>query len=1683
MKTTITTSIRRSVGCAALLFAGTNSAIFAQSNTNTAETNAALNLVLQVNGSGTVTPNIASKVFVLGQNYTLTATPAAGWLFSNWVSGGTVVSTTPRYLFAAAQNVALQANFAVNPFPAVAGNYRGLFYVASNAAAESSGAFSASVNNKGAFTAQLRTAAKSFPFSGQFSLTGAAGRLFPRPGLPPLSAQFQLDWSNSLITGTVSDGTWTADLMANLAPYSSTNPAPQAGKYTVLIPGGNGPTQPAGNGFGSVVIAPSGAVTFTGFLGDGTAANCSSLISASGVWPFYVPLYGGQGSILGWFGFDTNNNISAQTGWFKLPVAGAKYYPGGFTNNAQAIGSSYHFTNGSPVLDFTQAQITLTNGDLAEGITNLIVMTPGAAPTALGGKLTFKTAAGMFTYTTANPETGKTIAVSGIVLQNQNLGGGYFLGTSQSGSAVLTETGIGSNVAQGSGTNLSSNSISSADLPDDGIFGLVTNLGPFAIYDQQEYPNAANVRLGYWPFASPDMTNNAGLPPTYTKEVGWTGCTFGHAALFTNAGPWGEITYPVFAGGTNYFNPTNGTVRFWYQPSWTSGTPGEPTNIYGQSFMSAIGNSGSWDLAVLPIMTNNSPIPIGHAITFAIARGNTCLQQYTFQTGTSYGAVVHFQSNLWYQMVLAYTPSNVALYTNGSLVATASLAPVDSNNCPLFDDGNGVFDYCSLSGMTNGFTFGNETGQACCVPGNLTALETFNYPLSPEQVAAGFPSFPNISPEAAMSDSNYTGRSDLLQQYIDGNSTNTQCRLGYWRFDAPEMYSEQGQMPFSSNDVSLVPGICGTAVNIARTANSELAYRDVFTNGWANFNCRQGTLRFWFKPNNVNGPHEHAPFVYMGSPDGMDMWDLSWDPVGSTISFTTGSNWLRTSHLTANCNFSSSTWTQIVLTYGPNATQLYLNGTLAASGAGVQYWPRLSYRNLGMVIGNTTACDNSINGQFDEMETFNYQLDASNILYNFQLVQAVDSDLDGTPDIIEDSVLPASTPFLGSPVVITGTVEAEQFDRGGRGVAYYNMASNAPSSYRPTGMFITNCDDFGGGFCLDETRAGEWVQYTINVLVPQVYNIETRVAGIETNGSFECEFFNGDFYTNTGPITITTANWTNLSAPVYLPAGTNVMRLHCLANGTDGAHVGRFNYISIHPWWQIGFASTYTNVIASASLSTNDDFTDATNNAAVIQQAINAMPPSGGTVLLPPGAFYVSPAHPNEANNVGPNAALLVNSNNIEIAGAGKTNTTLIAYNRATTVLFVGYYTNGFPLPVSNFILRDVTLQAQPHLAVVNVTNTTFEQGELLPVGFNATGALAVFQGQNAAHCSQNLLVTNCRFQFADYCIILSSCLSNYMVTHCDFDIWGGSNVYTGTVNQAPTNTPNTVGYRGSVGIFGDGSPVYNVSIVENTYNGNTNLVPNPNNPNGYVNTNFYQYVAPDGFVYFQSGGNFFIARNIISNNALEAVQLNAGPNSVVANQFGTLANDPSCCALSDFNGGWQGLTGFDPANYSTCFIGNEVVGDRFGVRAYGHPVILPFILNISGNTLNLDPPLAQFGEYPGAIAGLEYCPSASVLGNTLISGGHGLLYSVGCSNVLVMANDFSGARYRSIGHGLYYSGTLATAQIFNNILGQGSTYDVQLPDHYGFGWFIAQNACVDTNGNSVSLSLDPPGSTAHVMP
>ena len=90
---------------------------------------------------------------------------------------------------------------------------------------------------------------------------------------------------------------------------------------------------------------------------------------------------------------------------------------------------------------------------------------------------------------------------------------------------------------------------------------------------------------------------------------------------------------------------------------------------------------------------------------------------------------------------------------------------------------------------------------------------------------------------------------------------------------------------------------------------------------------------------------------------------------------------------------------------------------------------------------------------------------------------------------------PASTPYTGAAIALPGRIEAENYDRGGEGLAYHDTtAGNSSGAYRSDGVDIRVTTDTSGGFNLKSVRAGEWLAYSVTIGATKSYALDLRVA-------------------------------------------------------------------------------------------------------------------------------------------------------------------------------------------------------------------------------------------------------------------------------------------------------------------------------------------------------------------------------------------------------------------------------------------------------------------------------------------------------------------------------------------------------------------------------------------------------------
>lgn len=150
-----------------------------------------------------------------------------------------------------------------------------------------------------------------------------------------------------------------------------------------------------------------------------------------------------------------------------------------------------------------------------------------------------------------------------------------------------------------------------------------------------------------------------------------------------------------------------------------------------------------------------------------------------------------------------------------------------------------------------------------------------------------------------------------------------------------------------------------------------------------------------------------------------------------------------------------------------------------------------------------------------------------------------------------------SVPWKGKAHEIPGTIEAEHYDDGPAGVAYFDTTpKNQGVAYRgETSVDIEGRPDASNLHGIGWTKAGEWILYTVDVKEAGTYTLEFPVASKGKGGVFHLEF-NGENVTGNIEIPDTGA-WTKLQtiskAGVKLKKGPQVLKLSFNSNGDSGS--------------------------------------------------------------------------------------------------------------------------------------------------------------------------------------------------------------------------------------------------------------------------------------------------------------------------------------------------------------------------------------------------------------------------------------------------------------------------------------------------------------------------------------------------
>jgi hypothetical protein len=150
-------------------------------------------------------------------------------------------------------------------------------------------------------------------------------------------------------------------------------------------------------------------------------------------------------------------------------------------------------------------------------------------------------------------------------------------------------------------------------------------------------------------------------------------------------------------------------------------------------------------------------------------------------------------------------------------------------------------------------------------------------------------------------------------------------------------------------------------------------------------------------------------------------------------------------------------------------------------------------------------------------------------------------------------VVVTESPYGGTRWPIPGTIEAENYDNGGEGVAYHDTsAGNTGGGYRNDDVDIRGGVDGGGDYQVGWTDTGEWLKYSVNISSSGSYALTERVAAGASGGALHIEMDGANI---TGSISVPNTGgwdtWQSLTQTVSLTAGSHIMRVYIEAPGFD----------------------------------------------------------------------------------------------------------------------------------------------------------------------------------------------------------------------------------------------------------------------------------------------------------------------------------------------------------------------------------------------------------------------------------------------------------------------------------------------------------------------------------------------------
>lgn len=216
--------------------------------------------------------------------------------------------------------------------------------------------------------------------------------------------------------------------------------------------------------------------------------------------------------------------------------------------------------------------------------------------------------------------------------------------------------------------------------------------------------------------------------------------------------------------------------------------------------------------------------------------------------------------------------------------------------------------------------------------------------------------------------------------------------LDSWTFfDTDTWMSDLGYAPVSFTNISAAKMGDDVSMSIDSANAASLRYNVFESDGTTNITVNQGSLTFWFAPgawastNGGTGPGDWGRLIEVGSfttNASYGWWSLFLDPGATNIYFSAQTNsgdGAMATYLSAPIGWNTNEWHFLGLTYSATNSALYLDGLLLTNGLPVTVYPGLPVLTNGFFIGSDSNGISQAHGMFDDIQTFNYPLDAGTI--------------------------------------------------------------------------------------------------------------------------------------------------------------------------------------------------------------------------------------------------------------------------------------------------------------------------------------------------------------------------------------------------------------------------------------------------------------------------------------------------------------------------------------------------------------------------------------------------------------------------------------------------------------------------------------------------------------------------------